>query len=76
MCNSYELEEKAKKYLNILLRNDVWSACDYFPALKNVKDEIGYYLKNGITKYAEDTINSRIKAGENVDEEIMGTRRF
>ena len=69
-CSSYELEEKAKNYLNIILRNDVWRACDYFPALKNVKDEIDYYLKNGITKFAEDAIKSRIKVGMNVDEEI------
>ncbi len=38
--------------------------------MKNVKDEIDYYLKNGITKFAEDAIKSRIKLGMNVDEEI------
>ena len=56
--------------MNVILRSDVWSACDYFPALKLVKEEIDYYVEQGITREAEKMITCSIQAGEDVDAEI------
>lgn len=69
-CNAYELEDEVRHFLDIILRSDVWSACDYFPALKFAKEEIDYYVEHGITRDAERIIAHRIQAGEDVDEEI------
>ncbi len=69
-CSEYELREEVQHFLGIILRSDVWSACEYFPALQYVKNEIDYYIQYGITKTAEDVINGSQKAGIDVDEEI------
>lgn len=69
-CSGYDLEDEVRHFLNIILRSDVWSACDYFPALKFAKAEIDYYVKHGITRETEEIITHRIEAGEDVDEEI------
>ena len=69
-CNACELEDEVRHFLDIILRSDVWSACDYFPALKLAKTEIDYYVEHGITRYAEQSIDHRIQAGEDVDAEI------
>ena len=69
-CNAYEFEDEVRHFLNVILRSDVWSACDYFPALKLVKEEIDYYVEHGITREAEKMITCSIQAGEDVDAEI------
>ena len=69
-CNACELEDEVRHFLDIILRSDVWSACDYFPALELAKTEIDYYVEHGITRYAEQSIDHRIQAGEDVDAEI------
>lgn len=69
-CSAFDLKDEVSYFLNIILRSDVWSACDYFPALKIAKEEIDYYIEHGITREAEKIIAHSIKAGEDVDAEI------
>lgn len=69
-CSACDLEDEVRHFLSIILRSDVWSACDYFPALKRAKEEIDYYVEHGITREAEKMIAHSIEAGEDVDTEI------
>lgn len=69
-CSAYDLEDEVRHFLSIILRSDVWSACDYFPALKYARGEIDYYVEHGITREAENMIAHSIETGEDVDAEI------
>ena len=53
-----------------LCRLDVWSAADYFPALKIVRKEIDYYFEHHNTKVGEQMIRDMMERGEEVDSEI------
>ena len=55
-CSAYDLEDEVRHFLSIILRSDVWSACDYFPALKYARGEIDYYVEHGITREAENLL--------------------
>ena len=66
-CLHMEYEELTDHFLKILCRLDVWSAVDYFPALKFVKEEIDYYLEHHNTKMGDGVLASMIKNGEDVD---------
>ena len=65
-----EYEKLAEHFLQILCRLDVWSAADYFPALKNVKENIDYYLEHHNTKIGDKILNSIIERGEDVNSRI------
>lgn len=68
----YIFDEDLSKYIlhfaNIIRRLDAWSASKYFYALKSVEIELDYFLDNGITKMAEDILNSMKKNGKNIYE--------
>ncbi len=64
------LEETVKRFIKKLYRLDAWSAVKFFPALKNVKEELDYFIQYGITKLELSIIEDRRKEGEDVDERI------
>lgn len=57
-------------FLKILVRLDVWSAVDYFPALRIAKEEINYYLKHHNTKIGVKELERMLEKGEDVDSKI------
>jgi hypothetical protein len=59
--------EQTDYFLKIICRLDVWSAANYFPALKDIKDEIDYYIEHKNTKMGEMCLKGMIEAGEDVD---------
>lgn len=63
-------EERTDHFLKILCRLDVWSAIDYFPALRIMKEEIDYYLEHHNTKDGDRSLKKMIENGEDVDSEI------
>lgn len=69
-CNNLQTVQITDHFLKILCRLDVWSAVDYFPALKIVKEEIDYYLEHGNTKEGENILKRMIEMGEDVDSPI------
>lgn len=69
-CSEHLLEERIIHFIKILMRLDAWSATDYFPIMKSLKEDIEYYLNNNITKEAEQIIECLSVQGKDVDEEI------
>ncbi len=65
-----EYEKLTDHFLKILCRLDVWSAVDYFPALKIVKEDIDYYLEHHSTKMGDKALKAMIERGEDVDSAI------
>lgn len=65
-----EYQKLTDHFLKILCRLDVWSAIDYFPALKVAKEEIDYYLTHHITKMGRNNLASKIENGEDIDSPI------
>lgn len=69
----YIIDEDLEKYIlhfaNVIRRLDAWSASKYFYALKVVEDELDYFLKNGITKMTQNTLNVMKEKGYDLDEE-------
>lgn len=65
-----DYKEQTDHFFKIICRLDVWSAINYFPALKIMKDEIDYYLKNHNTLEADIILKHMIDKGEDVDSEI------
>lgn len=63
-------EELTSHFLKILCRLDVWSAGDYFPALRTVKEDIDYYLEHRATSMEEEMLKTKIEEGEDVDSAI------
>lgn len=59
--------EKAEFFLKKLRRQDVWSAAEYFPALKVVKEEVDYYTEHHYLKDFDESLQKKILAGEDVD---------
>lgn len=68
--SNLEYEKLTDHFLKILCRLDVWSAVDFFPALKMVKDDLDYYLKHHNTKMGNQILKSMIERGEDVDSPI------
>lgn len=72
-----DYEERADYFLKILCRLDVWSAVDYFPALKIMKEEIDYYLEHHNTKQGDIKLKHMLERGVDVDGELFeGTYCF
>lgn len=67
---SINYKERTDHFLRILCRLDVWSAVDYFPALKIMKKEIDYYLEHQNTKDGDASLKRKVEDGEDVDSEI------
>lgn len=65
-----EYEKITDHFLKILCRLDVWSAVDYFPALKDMKEDIDYYLEHHNTKMGDKILNEKIARGEDVNAKI------
>ena len=63
-------KELTDHFLRILCRLDVWTAVNYFPALRIAKEEIDYYLEHHNTKAGETSLKMKTEAGEDVDSEI------
>ena len=68
--SNIEYEKLTEHFLKILCRLDVWSAVDYFPALKCAKEEIDYYLEHHNTKMGDKILNNKIARGEDIDSKI------
>lgn len=68
--SNFEYKELAEHFLKILCRLDVWSAVDYFPILKCVKEEIDYYIEHHNTKIGDKFLNNMIAGGKDVDSKI------
>ena len=62
--------EQTDHFLKILCRLDVWSATRYFPALRDIKYDIDYYLEHHNTPLGAATLKYMIDKGEDVDSEI------
>lgn len=62
--------ERIRHFINILMRSDAWSACEHFYALKAVKEDMDFYLQNGVPPIADKVIAAAIARGEDVDEQI------
>jgi hypothetical protein len=60
-------------FAKIIRRFDAWSASKYFFALKIVQDELDYFLENGTTRMAEETIKHYRNIGEDVEEKCWET---
>lgn len=60
-------------FAKIIRRFDAWSASKYFFELKNVQNELDYFLKKGTTPMAEQVIKYFKEKGENLDEECWET---
>jgi len=67
------LQERIQHFLRILRRYDAWSASYYFGAMQVVKEEVDYFVANGITIDAKKVIESYEKKGEDVQTEIWET---
>ena len=68
--NNLEYEKLTNHFFKIICRLDVWSAIDYFPILKSVKEMIDYYLKYHNTPRGDKALKSMIERGEDVDSPI------
>lgn len=60
-------------FAKIIRRFDAWSASKYFFPLKDVQNELDYFLKNGTTPMAGQAIKKFKEWGEDVDEECWET---
>lgn len=60
-------------FAKIIRRFDAWSASKYFLPLKDVQDELDYFLKKGTTPMAEQSIKYFREQGENVYEQCWET---
>lgn len=60
-------------YAKIIRRLDAWSASKYFYLLKDIKDDLDYFLNKGTTPRAEKIIEELKKSGENVEEKCWVT---
>ncbi len=68
--SNQEYVKLTNHFLKIICRLDVWSAVDYFPALKIAKENIDYYLEHHNTKMGDEMLKSMIEKGEDVDSAI------
>ena len=69
-ASDWEYEKLTNHFLKILCRLDVWSAGDYFPALRLVKEDIDYYLEHHSTPNGDKRLKAMIEKGEDVDSAI------
>lgn len=69
-CCQDEFDENLTRFLKIILRSDAWSAENYFGVMSALKENLDYYVKHGITEDADKLINTAIRDGKDVDEEI------
>lgn len=60
-------------FAQIIRRLDAWSASKYFYPLKDVQEELDYFLENGIDPIAERSISSLKERGENIEEKCWVT---
>lgn len=72
MCDE-NLKNDIVHFAKIIRRFDAWSAAEYFYALNSVKEELDYFIKNGITKRAEMVLDSLKESGKDIDEECWET---
>lgn len=68
--SNYEISERVKHFLKILLKLDAWSAGEYWGILDELRKETEYYLENGITLETDRVIRRMEEQGENVDDEV------
>lgn len=66
-CSSLEYKNLSDHFLKILCRLDIWSAVDYFPALKDIKKDIDYYLEHHSTEMSDKMLKTMIEREEDVD---------